>query len=142
MNPCPNQLRDCSARQRTADKKCPLCHQKCPKSVVTCFGHKNVKDILGVTSYLTASHSEDLPTYWLPLWLQWGSNPCLCFDHFLTSKRLWLLKSVQSKGRIRTCNLKSKCQSANHYTVETFVLEVVANKETTNCIRNDFERSK
>ena len=55
LNPCPNQLWDCSVGQTTADKKCPLCHRKWPKSVVTCFGHKNVKDILGVTSYLTAS---------------------------------------------------------------------------------------
>ena len=73
-------------------------------------------------------HSEDLPTYWLPLWQQWGSNPCLWFDHFFLRnfgfQCLWL-KSVQSKDRIRTCNLRSICQSANHYTKETVVLDKV-----------------
>ena len=66
-------------------------------------------------------HNEDLPTYCLSLWLQLGSNPCLWFDHFITSKiSISLinrkLKSVQSKDKIQTCNLRSKCQSANHYT--------------------------
>ena len=83
--------------------------------------------------YILALHSEDFSTYWLSLCLWWGSNPCLCFDHFLTSfQRYWnsiynlierKWKSDQSKDRIRTCKLRSKCQSANHYTMEPVVWE-------------------
>ena len=35
------------------------------------------------------------------------------------------LKSDKGKDRIRTCNLRSKWQSANHYTVEAVVKEEV-----------------
>ena len=43
------------------------------------------------------------------------------FQSYWNSK----IKSDQSKGRIRTCNLRSNCQSANHYTKETVLWKEV-----------------
>jgi hypothetical protein len=102
-------------------------------------GVKNLPNLLtDSTKKLPTVHSEDLPTYGLPLCLRWGSNPCLYFITFNFFEFQFIerkLKSDKVKARIRTRKLRSNCQSANHYTIEAFIKKLILLINVINCIK-------
>ena len=77
-----------------------------------------------ILKFLITSHSEDLPTYCLSLWLQWGSNPWLWphfnFKEIVNFYLFEVKKCPKLESELEISDLNARVLF-NHYTVETIV---------------------